>query len=51
MTLAALHRTQLALAPMAGITDLPFRQLAPPIWRTMGRQRNGNREPRFAAHP
>ena len=28
MTLAALHQTQLALAPMAGITDLPFRQLA-----------------------
>ena len=28
MTLAALHAAQLALAPMAGITDLPFRQLA-----------------------
>lgn len=28
MTLAALHAVQIALAPMAGITDLPFRQLA-----------------------
>lgn len=28
MTLTALHAAKLALAPMAGITDLPFRQLA-----------------------